>query len=130
MMRFTDVPMSVMVPPRMEAKLRPIKSFDVAKPGVSREIPNDWNHHGHQRRVVEEGAAQRNRRQNPDLRGTDAPRQPDHRCDRSEIAPVAYIPAATGNSAATVKTPVLLKPIQQRFEGRLVSASWRLSGCP
>src|SRR5262249_31552475 len=34
MIRFTDVPISVMVPPRIEAKLTPMKSFDGASPVV------------------------------------------------------------------------------------------------
>jgi hypothetical protein len=35
---------------------------------------------------------------------------PNKRCDRMEIAPVEYMPIATGNKAATVSTPALLKP--------------------
>src|SRR5262249_51394382 len=34
-----------------------------------------------------------------------------------EMAPVEYIPAATGNNAATVSTPGLLKPFKSPFAG-------------
>src|SRR5271166_6073433 len=39
------------------------------------------------------------------------------RCDSSEIAPVEYIPAATGKSAATVSTPALPNPFSRADGG-------------
>src|SRR5271166_1911161 len=39
------------------------------------------------------------------------------RCDSSEIAPVEYIPAATGKSAATVSTPALPNPFSRAAGG-------------
>jgi hypothetical protein len=39
--------------------------------------------------------------------------RPMSRWDRRDMAPVAYMPAATGNNAATVITPVLLNPARR-----------------
>jgi hypothetical protein len=45
------------------------------------------------------------------------PGRPMSRWDRRDIAPVAYMPAATGNNAATVITPVLLNPARSASAG-------------
>src|SRR5215469_10686276 len=43
------------------------------------------------------------------------------RWESSEIAPVEYIPAATGNRAATVSTPTLAKPFTRACSGASLS---------
>src|SRR5215471_1511146 len=47
--------------------------------------------------------------------------KPIKRSEMREIAPVAYIAAATGYSAATVITPVLLKPLNRPAAGASLS---------
>src|SRR5215468_6686995 len=42
---------------------------------------------------------------------------PIRRSDSNEMAPVEYIPGATGNSAATISTPGLLKPFKSPCTG-------------
>src|SRR5271165_4519127 len=42
---------------------------------------------------------------------------PINRCDSREMAPLEYMPAATGNSAATVSTPTLLNPLSRPVAG-------------
>jgi hypothetical protein len=117
MMRFTKVPIRVMVPPRIEAKLAPIRSFDGEIPvlrATSRMTGIIMATIGvllrNELAIAMGGkilicAA-------PWVLGC-----PIRCCDKSVMAPVEYIPAATGKSAATVMTPTLPNPLSRASGG-------------
>src|SRR5499425_2286969 len=115
--RLTAPPMSVVFPPRMDAKLIPMSKLGATSPACRRRsratgiiiatmgvllmkaLPMATG-----ARILRLAAAS--------LLGV-----PIRRCDSNEMAPVEYMPAATGNNAATVSTPGLLKPFKSPFAG-------------
>ena len=107
MIRFTAPPMSDIFPPRIEIKLRPMN-----RDGAT------WRFKSRMTGIIIATIGVLLIKALPIATGGRILRFalvpvfgcPISRCESSEMAPVAYMPAATGKRAATVKTPVLLNP--------------------
>src|SRR5215467_15944392 len=115
--RLTAPPMSVVFPPRMDAKLIPMSKLGATSPACRRRSRATGIIIATMGVLLMKALPIATGARILRLAAVSFLGLPIRRCDSNEMAPVEYIPAATGNNAATVSTPGLLKPFKSPFAG-------------
>ncbi len=117
MIRFVDVPIRVMLPPRIAMKLSPMNILEPDKPVVRARSRTTGIIIATMGVLFKTALPRAMGGKILSCAEVKEPGRPMSRWDRRDIAPVAYMPAATGNNAATVITPVLLNPARSASAG-------------